>query len=78
MQANELPYNDVEYLKDIVYNGFMAFEAMTERNLESVICDICGVCPEVHLGDGNEKNCWDNSQVGNRAFYFYFKRYRSK
>ena len=78
MQANALPYNEIEYLKDIVYNGFMAFEAMTERNLESVICGICGVCPEVCLGDGNEKNCCDNSQVGKRTFYFYFKWDRSK
>ena len=25
----------------------MAFEAMTERNLDDVICGICGVCPEI-------------------------------
>ena len=36
---------------------------MTERNLDDVICGICGVCPEICLGDGNEKNCCSNSQV---------------
>ena len=46
----------------------MAFEAMTERNLDDVICGICGVCPEICLGDGNEKNCCSNSQVFNYFF----------
>ncbi|XP_028417001.1 HMG domain-containing protein 3-like [Dendronephthya gigantea] len=41
----------------------MAFETITERNLDSVVCGICGVCPEVCLGDGNEKNCCNNSQI---------------
>ena len=55
-----LSHNGIEYLKDIAYNGFMAFEAMTERNLDSVVC---GICPEICLGDENEKNCCNNSQV---------------
>jgi hypothetical protein len=45
----------------------MAFEAMTVRKLESVVCGICEICPEICLGDGNEKNCCSNSQVVNKA-----------
>lgn len=36
---------------------------MTMRDLDSVICGICGVAGEVYLGDGNEKNCCDISEV---------------
>ena len=39
------------------------FEAITERDLNDVICGICGICPEVCLGDGNEKNCCSNAEV---------------
>lgn len=46
-----------------MYNGFFMFEAITQRNLNDVICGICGVCPEVCLGDGNEKNCCSDAQV---------------
>jgi hypothetical protein len=39
------------------------FETITERDLNDVICGICGICPEVCLGDGNEKNCCNNAEV---------------
>ena len=78
MQDNLLSYNEIEYLKDLVYNGFMAFEAMTERNLDDVICGICGVCPEICLGDGNEKNCCSNSQVFIIFIYFTIIFFRTK
>lgn len=51
------------YLRDVVYNGFFGFEMMTERDLESMICGICGITPEICLGDGNEKNCCSVGQV---------------
>jgi hypothetical protein len=53
----------MKYIEDLLYNGFLGFEAMVDRNPERVICGICGVCPEVCLGDGNEKNCCSNAQV---------------
>ena len=36
---------------------------ISKRSLDDVVCGICGICPEVCLGDGNEKNCCSNSQV---------------
>ena len=36
---------------------------MTERFFSTIVCGIIG---EVYLGDGNEKNCCNNSKV----FYF--------
>ena len=38
--------------------------------MDSVICGICGVCPEVCLGDGNEKNSCSNGQVTNTIYIF--------
>ena len=35
----------------------IAFEVLTERDWDSAICGICGVCPIFESGDGNAKNC---------------------
>ena len=51
------------YIEDLLYNGYYSFEMSTERNLDDVVCGICGVCPEICLGDGNEKNSCTNRQV---------------
>ena len=51
------------YIEDLLYNGFYCFEMVTDRNLDDVICGVCGVCPEICLGDGNQKNCCTNGQV---------------
>ena len=37
------------------------------RDLDSVICGICGIAGEIYLGDGNEKNCCSNKHVSNPA-----------
>ena len=55
--------NELKNLAKLLYNGFYCFEALTERNLDDVICGICGVAGEVYLGDGNEKNCCSISEV---------------
>jgi len=48
----EISAATVEYVTDLLYNGFYCFEALTERNLDDTICGICGVVGEVYLGDG--------------------------
>ena len=45
----------MEYITELLYSGFFCFEAITNRDLDATICGICGTCPEVLLGDGNEK-----------------------
>lgn len=55
--------SEFEYLVDVLYNGFYAFEALTDRDLDDTICGICGTVGEVYLGDGNEKNCCGLSEV---------------
>lgn len=62
-QENIPTDSETEYLESLLYNGFYAFEAITVRDRDDVICGICGLCPEVLLGDGNEKNCCRNGQV---------------
>ncbi|XP_068748643.1 uncharacterized protein [Montipora capricornis] len=53
----------LEYVTDLLYNGFYCFEAMTERDLDQTICGICGVVGEIYLGDGNEKNCCSRKEI---------------
>ena len=40
-----------------LYDGYFAFEVLTQRDWDSAICGICGVCPIFESGDGNAKNC---------------------
>lgn len=55
----DLSDNDLRYLSALLYNGFYAYELLSERSQDE--CDmwyICGVIRgQVHFGDGNEKNC---------------------
>eukprot|EP00794_Sanderia_malayensis_P020874 gene20874-22926_t len=52
-----------KYIVGLLYNGFYGFEAMTKRDLNSVICGICGIVGEVYFGDGNEKNCCTLNEI---------------
>ena len=55
--APTLTVAETRYLSEKLYNGYFAFEVLTERNWNSAICGICGVCPLFESGDGNAKNC---------------------
>ncbi|KXJ09785.1 HMG domain-containing protein 3 [Exaiptasia diaphana] len=55
--------NQQNYIETLLYNGFYCFEATSQRDLNEVVCGICGYCPELLLGDGNEKNCCRNGQI---------------
>ena len=59
----EVAVSTLEYLTDLLYNGFYCFEAFSTRNLDDGISGICGVVGEVYLGDGNEKNCCSRKEV---------------
>jgi len=49
-----LSEGELRWIKELLYNGFYAFEALTPRDLDSVICGICGIAGEIYLGDGKE------------------------
>ena len=55
--APDLPEEQVRYLVEKLYDGFFAFEALTDRDWDSGVCGICGICPLFESGDGNCKNC---------------------
>ena len=59
----------MEYLKLLLYNGYYCFEAITERDIDEVICGVCGIIGEVYLGDGNEKNCCSNKNVSSQCYF---------
>ena len=52
-----LKEDEYRYLTEKLYDGYFAFEVLTDRNWDSAICGICGVCPIFESGDGNVKNC---------------------
>ena len=47
--------NEFRYLVEKLYDGYFAFEVLTDW--DSAICGICGVSPVFESGDGNAKNC---------------------
>ena len=46
-----------KYVVQKLYDGYYAFECLTEREWDEAICGICGVCPLFESADGNCKNC---------------------
>lgn len=63
MQEDQPSKTELNYFSQLLYNGFYGFEALTDRNLDDVICGICGIVGELYLGDGNEKNCCSLREV---------------
>ena len=53
----------------MIYNAFYCFEALTLRNLDDVVCGLCGVVGKVYLGDGNAKNCCSVAAVSSHFIY---------
>ena len=53
----KLTIGERRYLTEKLYDGYFAFEVLTDRDWNSAICGICGVCPLLESGDGNVKNC---------------------
>ena len=54
---DNLTSEELRYLKEKLYDGYFAFEALTRREWDSAICGICGIAPVFESGDGNCKNC---------------------
>ncbi|XP_066919083.1 HMG domain-containing protein 3-like isoform X1 [Clytia hemisphaerica] len=50
-------YGELQYIVDLLYNGYYGFEALTKRDLNGVICGLSGIAGKIYYGDGNEKNC---------------------
>ena len=48
--------NTVDYLGDVMYNAFYCFGLLTRRNMDDVVCGLCGTIGTVCFGDGNAKN----------------------
>ena len=63
IKSHRLSNAKLDYIVSLSYQGFYCFEAITTRNLDDVICRICGTVGEVYPGDGNEKNCCSNNRV---------------
>ena len=55
--APQLPEKQVWYLVEKLYDGFFAFEALTDRDWDLGICGIYSICPQFESGEGNCKNC---------------------
>lgn len=56
-QASALTSEEKAYLERKLYDGYYAFEAITDRNWDDAVCGICGIAPVFESGDGNAKNC---------------------
>ena len=48
---------EARYMEQKLYDGYYAFECLTDRDWNEAICGICGVCPVFESADGNCKNC---------------------
>ena len=55
--------NTIDYLGDVMYKAFYCFELSTRRDMDDVVCGLCGTISIVYFGDGNAKNCCSVSGV---------------
>ena len=42
------------YIEQKLYDGYFAFEALSEHNWDSGVCGICGIAPVFESADGKE------------------------
>ena len=52
-----LSSQEQKYLEQKLYDGYFAFEALSEHNWDNGVCGICGIAPMFESGDANAKNC---------------------
>ncbi len=52
-----LSEQEISYIEQKVYDGYFAFEALSDHQWNEAVCGICGVAPVFESGDGNAKNC---------------------
>uniref|UniRef100_A0A8C8TB75 HMG box domain containing 3 n=1 Tax=Peromyscus maniculatus bairdii TaxID=230844 RepID=A0A8C8TB75_PERMB len=51
-----LTSEELNQLQDLLCNGYWAFECLTVRDYNDMICGICGVAPKVEMAQRNEEN----------------------
>ncbi|KAM4875400.1 HMG domain-containing protein 3 isoform 3-T3 [Thomomys bottae] len=51
-----LPSEELSQLQELLCNGYWAFECLTIRDYNDMICGICGVAPKVEMAQRNEEN----------------------
>ncbi|XP_058575907.1 HMG domain-containing protein 3 isoform X3 [Neofelis nebulosa] len=51
-----LTLEELSQLQELLCNGYWAFECLTVRDYNDMICGICGVAPKVEMAQRNEEN----------------------
>ncbi|XP_051019337.1 HMG domain-containing protein 3 isoform X2 [Acomys russatus] len=51
-----LSSEELSQLQELLCNGYWAFECLTVRDYNDMICGICGVAPKVEMAQRNEEN----------------------
>ncbi|XP_039095342.1 HMG domain-containing protein 3 isoform X1 [Hyaena hyaena] len=51
-----LTSEELSQLQELLCNGYWAFECLTIRDYNDMICGICGVAPKVEMAQRNEEN----------------------
>ncbi|XP_069892488.1 HMG domain-containing protein 3 isoform X3 [Dipodomys merriami] len=51
-----LPSEELSQLQELLCNGYWAFECLTVRDYNDMICGICGVAPKIEMAQRNEEN----------------------
>ena len=52
-----LSFHEQEYMERMLYDGYFAFEALSEHDWDKGVCGICRIAPVFGSGDDNAKNC---------------------
>ncbi|XP_069754269.1 HMG domain-containing protein 3 isoform X1 [Narcine bancroftii] len=51
-----LPEEQLNQLRELLWNGYWAFESLTIRDYNDMICGICGIAPKLEVAQRNSAN----------------------
>lgn len=56
LPEKSLTSEELSQLQELLCNGYWAFECLTVRDYNDMICGICGVAPKVEIAQRSEEN----------------------
>lgn len=59
-----LSFHEQVYLEQKPYDGYFAFEALSEHDWDKGVCGICGIAPVFESCDGNAKKLHTTKERG--------------
>lgn len=65
----DLSPDELSQLEELLCNGYWAFECLTVRDYNDMICGVCGIAPKVEIAQRNVDNVLLLKNIEVRLFH---------